>query len=76
MRRHASLPASSSPPELQLINCPIFCADQLAPHLAAKKYLPLPAEVMEEIARLSGRLPAEVIDPSRWPRVERPGARG
>lgn len=51
-------------------------AQQLAPHLAAITIPPLAKDVMEEIARLSGRLPAEVINPSRWPRVERPRVRG
>jgi aryl-alcohol dehydrogenase-like predicted oxidoreductase len=51
-------------------------AEQLPPHLAAMKLPALPTDVMEKIDRLVERLPAEIIDPSRWPRVERPGARG
>lgn len=47
--------------------------EQMQPHLAAMATPALQTNVMEEIARIVKGLPLEVINPSLWPRVERPG---
>lgn len=47
-------------------------ADQIAPHVEAMATPRLPDDVLEEIARIADGLPEALIDPSRWPRVERP----